>query len=214
MPLLSSGSGIAGPLSIADKDLHTFETIRSWYSGAGTTMSNTLPLASSRTGTGTQPSPSNSRSPLVQSGYLVAADQSSRSATNGAHAPAADQHIASNSIGGSMTSRSTVRRHWQEQRAHWLNREEVMHAESQLATNLLDTTGYQPDLVVKSRPYKSFPPGHEADPAKWRTPSNAELIAREQAKFDAARDRDRAGPRQRALLMVSSRPEDYGLRHG
>jgi hypothetical protein len=240
-------------MSLADKDLHTFENIRRWYAGGDATMADSL-RSPGGVGTGTGTGSGSGRglgagaattsgrggpggwgpgfgSTLAATGYLVAVDQAPAYVRDAPRAPLPPAHssaahsssagpstaAASAAATASGNARASVRSFWQQHttaNAHWLNRDAVMHAESTLARQLLADTHYTPDVVQKGRPYKSFPlKGAEADAAvgagDWRRPPTREMLAREQLKYDAARDRDAGEARRRAAQLRMSNPADY-----
>ena len=107
-------------------------------------------------------------------------------------------------------ARVTIRQHWQQNgHVHWLNRDETIATESELAQKLLQDTAYSPDLVMRSRPFKSFPKNEVGLQNEWRRPPTQEILQKEQLKYTAVHDRDPYEAKRRVLELRKSRPEDY-----
>lgn len=92
---------------------------------------------------------------------------------------------------------------------HWLNRDAVIAAEKQLANAVVKESGYTPQLVNTSRPWKNRPLEEEC--GIWDPPTKDQLLAREQQLFVAANDaaHGREQARARKLAITASTPAAY-----
>lgn len=199
-----------GPQSLSDKELDTFRNIRRWYAGGDYTTAVSI---RERTSPPT----------LLQTGYAITTDQAPMStralslhANANSHSTKPTTTIQQplwNTLPDSHAStnaRSTIRQHWQQNsNVHWFNREQTLATETELAQKLLRDTAYSPDLVLRSRPFRSFPKEENGLQNEWRRPPTQELLQKEQLKFTAVHDRDPYEAKRRVLELRKSRPEDY-----
>lgn len=79
--------------------------------------------------------------------------------------------------------RATAARAWAADRTHWLNASAVLASEQRVAGAVMATSGYTPELVTQSRPFRNRTFADEARGVGWVRPSTATLLAAEEAKF-------------------------------
>jgi hypothetical protein len=200
------------PLTISDKDLVRHENIRTWYNGTSANAANSL--RDTRLSEMSEPRAST----LVKSGYLKPVEKADLIAVKMERfmiEKEREDRILEMFDDPSKNARATTRSHWRREgpQAHWLDRDAVLQSERRLAKDLLVSTHYSTNLVNTARPFKADYVREKVvqvgDCKTFRDPLPKELLAKEQIKFDAARDYDRSLSKTRALQLRSSRPISY-----
>jgi hypothetical protein len=200
------------PLTISDKDLIRHANIRTWYNGENANAANSL--RDTRLSEMSEPRASS----LVKSGYLKPVDKADLVAIKMERLmieKERDDRIMEMFDDPSKNSRATTRSHWRREgpQAHWMDRDAVMQSERRLAQGLLSATHYSHELVNSARPFKADYVKERVvqigDSKSYRDPLPHELLAKEAAKFEAARDYDRSFSKARASQNRSSRPTAY-----
>jgi hypothetical protein len=154
---------------------------------------------------------------LAESGYIVSAKAIPANTRPVPRHPIGETNSPPPGLGMTSTGRAilnareAVRQHWQREgpRVHWIDRDSSLASERNLAIDLLQKTAYSPDLVERSRPYKSHPINDPSQPHAFQRPPTRDMLAKEQRKFEAAKEYSTVEMKHRAQLLRASHPEDY-----